>query len=74
MQPNIGSVVGSFGGHWYQCPNGHVYTIGECGGAMETSSCPECELTVGGSHHQLRSDNTIATEFLNEVYSSKTNT
>ncbi|CAG8471028.1 5060_t:CDS:10 [Dentiscutata erythropus] len=24
-------------GHWYQCPNGHPYTIGECGGAMEAS-------------------------------------
>ena len=22
-------------GHWYQCPNGHVYAIGECGGAMQ---------------------------------------
>ncbi|CAG8661655.1 9643_t:CDS:2, partial [Diversispora eburnea] len=20
-------------GHWYQCPNGHPYTIGDCGGA-----------------------------------------
>ena len=22
-------------GHWYSCPNGHVYAIGDCGGAME---------------------------------------
>ena len=22
-------------GHWYTCPNGHVYAIGECGGAMQ---------------------------------------
>ena len=22
-------------GHWYSCPNGHVYNIGDCGGAME---------------------------------------
>ncbi|CAG8638123.1 14756_t:CDS:10, partial [Racocetra persica] len=22
-------------GHWYQCPNGHTYTIDACGGAME---------------------------------------
>ena len=20
-------------GHWFKCPNGHVYAIGECGGA-----------------------------------------
>ena len=22
-------------GHWYMCPNGHPYAIGECGGAMQ---------------------------------------
>jgi hypothetical protein len=21
-------------GHWYKCPNGHYYVIGDCGGAM----------------------------------------
>merc|ERR1719376_472191 len=30
-------------GHWYKCPNGHVYAIGDCGGAMVESKCPECE-------------------------------
>ncbi|XP_045592741.2 NFX1-type zinc finger-containing protein 1-like [Procambarus clarkii] len=29
-------------GHWYKCPNGHVYCITECGGAMVESSCPDC--------------------------------
>jgi len=24
-------------GHWYKCPNGHIYIITECGGAMEQS-------------------------------------
>ena len=24
-------------GHWYTCPNGHVYAIGECGGAMQVT-------------------------------------
>ncbi|GES93124.1 P-loop containing nucleoside triphosphate hydrolase protein [Rhizophagus clarus] len=24
-------------GHWYECPNGHPYTIGECGRAMQLS-------------------------------------
>ena len=23
-------------GHWFTCPNGHPYFIGECGGAMQT--------------------------------------
>eukprot|EP00887_Chlorella_sp_A99_P008001 scaffold12.g8001.t1 len=27
-------------GHFFTCPNGHPYAIGECGGAMETSRCP----------------------------------
>ena len=24
-------------GHWYTCPNGHVYAIGDCGGAVVVS-------------------------------------
>lgn len=50
-------------GSWYKCPNGHFYSIGECGGAMETSNCPECKAPIGGRHHQLLSDNAHAGEF-----------
>ncbi|KAF8997694.1 hypothetical protein BDQ17DRAFT_1428824 [Cyathus striatus] len=50
-------------GHFYTCPNGHPYTIGECGGAMQTSVCPECGESVGGSNHALLSTNRRATEF-----------
>ncbi|KAL4779073.1 hypothetical protein BJX76DRAFT_365548 [Aspergillus varians] len=39
-------------GHWYYCANGHPFTIGECGAAMQLSRCPECGSTVGGQHHQ----------------------
>ncbi|PLB46313.1 hypothetical protein P170DRAFT_479223 [Aspergillus steynii IBT 23096] len=39
-------------GHWYYCRNGHPFTIGECGGAMETASCPECGAAVGGHNHR----------------------
>ncbi|KAJ6102438.1 hypothetical protein N7486_004865 [Penicillium sp. IBT 16267x] len=39
-------------GHWYYCRNGHPFTIDECGGAMETSPCPECGAPVGGCHHE----------------------
>lgn len=39
-------------GHWYYCPNGHPFTIGECGGAMQLATCPECGARVGGRHHQ----------------------
>ncbi|KAJ6114997.1 hypothetical protein N7486_000775, partial [Penicillium sp. IBT 16267x] len=39
-------------GHWYYCENGHPFTIGECGHAMELSKCPECGSAVGGQQHQ----------------------
>jgi len=50
-------------GHFYRCPNGHVYVIGECGGATETAVCPECGASVGGQGHTLNATNTRATEF-----------
>jgi hypothetical protein len=48
---------GGASSHWYQCPNGHPYYIGECGGAMQTSRCLECGEVVGGANHQLQSNN-----------------
>lgn len=41
---------------------GHIYAIGDCGGAMETSKCPECGELIGGSSHRLIRGNAIATE------------
>ncbi|CCF36962.1 hypothetical protein CH063_00242 [Colletotrichum higginsianum] len=38
-------------GHWYTCRNGHPFTIGECGMAMERARCPECDAPVGGQNH-----------------------
>ncbi|KAF8748917.1 P-loop containing nucleoside triphosphate hydrolase protein [Rhizoctonia solani] len=52
-------------GHFYQCPNGHPYVIGECGGAMQVSTCPECGAAIGGSHHRSLAGNTHANEFVN---------
>lgn len=49
-------------GHWYKCPNGHVYVITECGGAMEQRKCPDCSATIGGQSHRLASGNAVATE------------
>ncbi|KAH2935861.1 hypothetical protein KXW15_004338 [Aspergillus fumigatus] len=40
-------------GHWYYCRNGHPFTIGECGGAMEQTACPECGEPVGGRAHRV---------------------
>ncbi|KAF9870443.1 hypothetical protein CkaCkLH20_12110 [Colletotrichum karsti] len=39
-------------GHWYTCRNGHPFTIGECGMAMQAARCPECGAPVGGQNHQ----------------------
>ncbi|EMD37515.1 hypothetical protein CERSUDRAFT_114154 [Gelatoporia subvermispora B] len=44
-------------GHFYKCPNGHTFVIGECGGAMATSTCPECGARIGGSNHTLLQNN-----------------
>uniref|UniRef100_A0A672HCA1 RZ-type domain-containing protein n=1 Tax=Salarias fasciatus TaxID=181472 RepID=A0A672HCA1_SALFA len=49
-------------GHWHKCPNGHVYLITECGGAMESRKCPDCDATIGGQNHRLDSGNAVATE------------
>lgn len=40
-------------GHWFTCVNGHPFTIGECGGAMQQSTCPECGAAIGGRDHQM---------------------
>ena len=50
-------------GSWYKCPNGHVYNIGECGGAMQESKCPDCNSVIGGTSHRLHHDNTHAGDF-----------
>lgn len=52
-------------GHFYQCRNGHVYTIGDCGGAMEESRCPECGCIIGGQDHTLNNTNARAMNFEN---------
>lgn len=58
----IVKAVGLKSGHWFKCPNGHIYCIGECGGAMETSKCNECGALIGGARHTLLADNELAQE------------
>uniref|UniRef100_A0AAR5PM44 RZ-type domain-containing protein n=1 Tax=Dendroctonus ponderosae TaxID=77166 RepID=A0AAR5PM44_DENPD len=48
-------------GHWYKCPNGHPYCIGDCGGAIEKSVC-FCGEAIGGTQHRLLGTNQLATE------------
>lgn len=54
-------------GHAYRCPNGHLYVIGECGGAMQRSRCAECGAPIGGAHHQLDSSNRRAGDVLEQL-------
>lgn len=54
-------------GHWYYCPNMHPFTIGECGGAMQTASCPECGALVGGQGHQTVEGVTSADDLENDL-------
>ena len=44
-------LIRKFGATWYKCPNGHFYTVGECGRPMEESICPECQSKIGGLNH-----------------------
>lgn len=39
-----------------------MYAIGECGGAMEEGTCPECKSKIGGTCHKLLENNTLAAE------------
>ncbi|NXP22050.1 ZNFX1 protein, partial [Scytalopus superciliaris] len=58
----IVKAIGCPRGHWFKCKNGHVYVIGECGGAMERGKCPECHEVIGGTNHALESTNSLAPE------------
>ena len=58
----IVKAVGLSKGHWYKCPNGHFYCIGECGGATQLAKCPECKAAIGGTSHRLTAGNVHAPE------------
>ena len=47
-------------GHWYTCPNGHIFSMSECGG-MQVVKCNECgEAIGGGSHNDLQSTQSVS--------------
>ncbi|XP_045518315.1 NFX1-type zinc finger-containing protein 1-like [Pieris brassicae] len=58
----IVKAIGLKAGHWFKCPNGHFYCIGECGGAMVVGKCPDCGTAVGGTSHTLLPSNSHAKE------------
>ncbi|XP_064132257.1 NFX1-type zinc finger-containing protein 1 isoform X2 [Loxodonta africana] len=49
-------------GHWFKCPNGHIYVISDCGGAMQRGTCPDCKAVIGGINHTLERSNQLAPE------------
>ena len=53
----IVAAVGLSKGHWFKCPNGYFYCIGEFCGATEESKCPECKAVIGGTNHSLADGN-----------------
>ena len=53
----MGDRFGSVSDHWYECPNGHPYFVGECGGVQEARQCPECGSRIGGVGYDLADDN-----------------
>lgn len=42
---------------FYVIYTGHIYAIGNCGGAMMESKCPECKTVIGGGNHRLADGN-----------------
>ncbi|XP_013164299.1 PREDICTED: NFX1-type zinc finger-containing protein 1-like [Papilio xuthus] len=66
----IVKAIGLKAGHWYKCPNGHFYCIGECGGAMEVGQCVECGARIGGSSHRLLGTNSHAPEMDGSSYAA----
>lgn len=66
----IVKAIGLSKGHWFKCRNGHIYAIGDCGGAMERGVCPECREVIGGEHHRLVDDNQLAPEMDGASYAA----
>lgn len=64
---NLSNAIDYMSRHLYSCPRGHVYIIGDCGGAMQRSTCPECGAGVGGEHHQLLRGNRLATDVVQQL-------
>jgi hypothetical protein len=50
-------------GAWYTCRNGHIYAIGDCGGAAQRARCPECGSPIGGEGHRVDESNRHADAF-----------
>jgi hypothetical protein len=61
---------GHWSDHWYECPNGHPYFIGECGRAAFESNCIECGARIGGRGHNLLETNRPANSLISRARAS----
>lgn len=57
------TILKGLGTKWYKCPNGHLYVVGECGGPMQTSVCPDCHCIIGGQSHIPAQGNNAINQF-----------
>ncbi|KAI9488881.1 hypothetical protein BDB00DRAFT_846083 [Zychaea mexicana] len=57
------SINNIVGGRWFVCENGHPYFIGDCGGATQIASCPQCGAVIGGLQHKVVESNRFYGEF-----------
>lgn len=67
----ISKALGLSAGQWFRCPEGHMYAIGECGGAMQRSRCPECGAVIGGEQHAVVKTNQFAGGILEDQATPK---
>ncbi|XP_035691669.1 NFX1-type zinc finger-containing protein 1-like [Branchiostoma floridae] len=70
QKAEIVQAIGLGKGHWYKCPNGHFYAIGECGGANQGGRCPDCGQAIGGQNHALAEGNQHAPEMDGSAYAA----
>lgn len=54
---DISKAIGLPPGNFFSCSKGHIFVIGECGGAMEEGVCPDCKEEIGGTQHKLKGSN-----------------
>lgn len=76
---NIFKAIGFAGNHWYNCPNGHMYVVANCGALNERGTCRECRSTIGRSSRNTnpirdetviqRQINSVVDVFPEEIYS-----
>lgn len=43
----------------YKCPCGYEYFVGECRRPMQSTVCPGCGKTIGGTHHVPATGNVL---------------